>query len=162
MININNILVPTDCSELSEEAAKYAVEFAKQFNANLTLLLVTTTEPLAVLNDYGYFSPELHQKLVIESSKRAEAQLKHFWKTVSDSSVNAKLVNAKGDPFSEIIRYTKEQDVDIIIMGTHGHTGIKHIVMGSVAEKVVRYSSHPVLTVKHKGFEFVMDSVSEQ
>ena len=75
MIAIKNILVPTDCSELSTEAAKYAVAFSKQFNAELTLLLVTATEPLAVLNDYGYFSPELHQKLVQESTVRAETQL---------------------------------------------------------------------------------------
>lgn len=154
MIAIKNILVPTDCSELSTEAAKYAVDFAKQYQATLTFLLVTATEPLAVLNDYGYFSPELHQKLVIESEKRAETQLQSFWNSVADPEVTVNLINIKGDPFSEIIRYAKENVVDIIIMGTHGHTGIKHIFMGSVAEKVVRYSPHPVLTIKHKDYEF--------
>ncbi len=154
MITVNNILVPTDCSESSVDAAKYAVKFASQFKATLTLLLVTATEPLAVLNDYGYFSPELHQKLVIESTKRAEEQLNTFWQSIADPQVEAKLVNVKGDPFTEIIHYAKENTMDIIIMGTHGHTGIKHILMGSVAEKVVRYSPYPVLTVKQKGYKF--------
>ncbi len=156
MITVKNILVPTDCSECSLEASKYAVKFAKQFKADLTLLLVTATEPLAVLNDYGYFSPELHQKLVTESSKRAEDQLNAFWQMIADPEVEAKLVNVKGDPFTEIIEFAKDNTVDIIIMGTHGHTGIKHILMGSVAEKVVRYSPYPVLTVKQKDFSFDM------
>ncbi len=162
MINLNNILVPTDCSELSKEATKYAIKFAKQFQAKLTLLLVTPTEPLAVLNDYGYFSPELHQKLVLESTKRAEAELSEFWDSVTDPEVQCKLINAKGDPFTEIIRYAKENETDIIIMGTHGHTGIKHILMGSVAEKVVRYSPQPVLTVKDKDYQFDVDDKIEE
>ncbi len=160
MITINNILVPTDCSDLSVMATKYAIKFAKQFNAQMTLLLVTATEPLAVLNDYGYFSPELHQKLVVESSRRAEMQLKEFWEMVSDPDVHAQLINIKGDPFAEIVRYAKEKEVDIIIMGTRGNTGFKHVLMGSVAEKVVRYSPQPVLTVKHQ--DFPLDIASEE
>lgn len=158
MIDVNNILVPTDCSELSVKATEYAIKFAKQFNARLTLLLVTATEPLAVLNDYGYFSPELHQKLVVESSRRAEVQLKEFWDTLGDPDVKAQLINVKGDPFAEIVRYAKEKEVDIIIMGTRGHTGFKHILMGSVAEKVVRYSPQPVLIVKHMDYTVDIDS----
>jgi len=60
-----------------------------------------------------------------------------------------------GDPFDEIIRYSKEHSIDMIVMGTHGYTGFKHIFMGSVAEKVVRYSLVPVLTVKQKSFEYL-------
>lgn len=158
MITVKNILVPTDCSDSSVDAAKYAVKFARQFNARLTLLLVTATEPLAVLNDYGYFSPELHQKLVVESAKRAEDQLKEFWQAIADPEIKAELVSVKGDPFTEIIQYAKDNTMDIIIMGTHGHTGIKHILMGSVAEKVVRYSPYPVLTVKQKGYQFDVEN----
>lgn len=153
-MNIKNILVPTDCSELSTEATRVAISFAKQFQASLTLLLVTPTEPLAVLNDYGYFSPELHQKLVQESDRRAAAELNEFWSNFETTDLGANLVNVKGDPFTEIIRFAKENHTDLIIMGTHGHTGIKYILMGSVAEKVVRYSPYPVLTVKHKEYKF--------
>lgn len=152
MIKVENILVPTDCSELSKDAVKYAVSFAKRFEANVRLLMVTVSEPITILNDYGYFSPELHQKIVQESDKRAVQELKHFWSEFEDYGVEAELINIKGDPFTEIIRYLKDNPVDLIVMGTHGRTGIKHVLMGSVTEKVVRYSPHPVVTIKHKGF----------
>ena len=61
----------------------------------------------------------------------------------------------EGSPFYEIIRYAKEQDVDLIIMGTHGRGGLVHVLLGSVAEKVVRKSPCPVLTVRHPEHEFV-------
>ena len=157
MIKINNILVPTDCSELSKDAVNYAVSFAKQFEANLKLLMVTVSEPLTILNDYGYFSPELHQKIIQESDRRATQELKQFWKEFEDYGVAAELINMKGDPFTEIIRYSNDNPVDIIIMGTHGRTGIKHVLMGSVTEKVVRYSPYPVLTIKHKGYGFAFE-----
>jgi len=159
MINMNNILVPTDCSELSKDAVEYAIRFAKQFKARLILLMVTVSEPLTVLNDYGYFSPELHQKIILEAERRAEAELKQFWKENGDPEVNVELINLKGDPFTEIIRYATENEVDLVVMGTHGRTGLKHVIMGSVAEKVVRYSPHPVLTIKNKGYLFNMEHV---
>jgi len=157
MVNIKNILVPTDCSDVSDSALKYAIKFAKQFDANLTLLMVTVSEPITILNDYGYFSPELHQKLITESDKRAKSDLESFWARSADVAVKVNLLNFKGDPFTEIVRYTEENDVDIIIMGTNGRTGLKHVFMGSVAEKVVRYSPKPVLTIKHKDFQFDME-----
>ncbi len=161
MININNILVPTDCSEVSDCALKYAIKFAKEFDANLTLLMVTVSEPITILNDYGYFSPELHQKLITESDKRAKSELESFWKRAAEDEVKVTLLNFKGDPFTEIVRYTEENDVDIIIMGTHGRTGLKHVFMGSVAEKVVRYSPQPVLTIKHQDYQFNMEDSSK-
>jgi len=157
MVNIKNILVPTDCSEVSNDAVKYAIKFAKQCDARLTLLLVTVSEPITILNDYGYFSPELHQKLITESDKRAKSDLEEFWKNVADDKIKITLVNSKGDPFTEIVRYAAEADIDLIIMGTHGRTGLKHVFMGSVAEKVVRYSPQPVLTIKHKDYKFTME-----
>jgi|SaaInl7_200m_RNA_FD_contig_21_1501420_length_614_multi_18_in_0_out_0_1 nucleotide-binding universal stress UspA family protein len=156
MVRIEKILVPTDCSELSREALLYAIEFAKEFKATLTLLMVTASEPLTILNDYGYFSPELHQKIVTESEKRAKMELEEFWTAIPEPKVEATLINIKGDPFTEIIRYAKDKSMDLIIMGTHGRTGLKHIVMGSVAEKVVRYSPQPVLTIKRHDYHFDM------
>ncbi|MCP4757694.1 MAG: universal stress protein [Proteobacteria bacterium] len=154
MIQIKNILVPTDCSEMSKDAVKYAVEFTKQLQAKLTLLTVTDPDSLNVLNDYGYFSPELHKKILAESEKREKKELERFWKSTTDIEVEAEMVVQAGDPFSEIIKYANSNAMDIIIMGTHGRTGLEHVFMGSVAEKVVRYSPFPVLTVKHKGYEF--------
>jgi nucleotide-binding universal stress UspA family protein len=61
----------------------------------------------------------------------------------------------EGTPFYEIIQFAKEKDIDLIVMGTHGHTGLVHVLMGSVTEKVVRKSPCPVLTVRHPEHEFV-------
>jgi nucleotide-binding universal stress UspA family protein len=61
----------------------------------------------------------------------------------------------EGTPFYEIVRYAKEQNIDLIIMGTHGHTGLTHMLLGSVTEKVVRKAPCPVLTVRHPEHEFV-------
>ena len=58
-------------------------------------------------------------------------------------------------PFTEIIRFAKDKDIDLIVMGTHGHTGLAHVLLGSVAEKVVRKAPCPVLTVRHPEHEFV-------
>lgn len=153
-MNIKNILVPTDCSELSKEALYYAIKFANAFKASLTLLMVTPSEPLTIFNTYGYFSPELHQQLQGESKRRAVTDLKMFWNSIPDPGIEAKLVNVTGDPFIEILHFAAENDTNMIIMGTHGHTGLTHILMGSVAEKVVRYSPYPVLTIKREGYTF--------
>ncbi len=161
MVNIKNILVPTDCSEVSQCALKYAIKFAKQFDAKMTLLMVTVSEPLTILNDYGYFSPELHQKLITESDRRATSDLEEFWKNIAPNGMEVELINLKGDPFTEIVRYAGENEIDIIIMGTHGRTGLKHVFMGSVAEKVVRYSPHPVLTIKDKDYIFGMEDAED-
>ena len=61
----------------------------------------------------------------------------------------------EGAPFAEIVRYAREKDVDLIVMGTHGHTGLAHVLVGSVTEKVVRKAPCPVLTVRHPEHEFV-------
>lgn len=158
MKTLKNILVPTDCSEVSQCALKYAIQFSRKFETKLTLLMVTVSEPLTILNDYGYFSPELHQKLIVESDRRARADLEEFWKQEAIDDIKVELVNLKGDPFTEIVRFADESKIDLIIMGTHGRTGLKHMFMGSVAEKVVRYSPQPVLTVKHKDYVFEMEN----
>ena len=62
---------------------------------------------------------------------------------------------AEGLPFTEILRVAREKDIDLIVMGTHGHTGLAHVFLGSVADKVVRRAPCPVLTVRHPEHEFV-------
>ncbi len=149
MIAIKKILAPTDCSEPSSDALFYATGIAKNFNADLIVLKVfsspvETIQDGMVIRDYDL------------DKKRPEQvqEIEEFWNRFAESGIKPEFVNLLGDPFNEILRYSQEHSIDMIVMGTHGYTGFKHIFMGSVAEKVVRYSFIPVLTVKQKDFEY--------
>ncbi len=153
-MEINTILIPTDCSELSKDALKIGIDFSKKFEAKLLLLYVGTNVPAIPYEEYGNLPSEVANNLLETSGQQHIRELENFWNSLYDSSIDIKLVVLTGDPFTEIITYAKECKIDLIIMGTHGRTGIKHVFMGSVAEKVVRYSPYPVLTIKHSNMEF--------
>jgi nucleotide-binding universal stress UspA family protein len=153
MVEIKNILVPTDCSELSQKALQYAISLAKTFKAKMTLLYVTD-DISAMGIEAGYLPDQVIQKMFDEKKKSDEKQLEDFWSHNNKSDVKAELKILNGDTYSQIVKFAKKVNIDIIIMGTHGRTGFQHILMGSVAEKVVRYSPYPVLTVKSEGYQF--------
>ena len=145
MVTINKILAPTDCSEPSSDALSYATEISKSFKANLIVLKVFLSPVEAIkMRDYN----------LLKNRQVQIREVEKFWNQFSESALKPEFVSLIGDPFNEIIRYSNEHSIDMIIMGTHGYTGFKHIFMGSVAEKVVRYSLIPVLTVKQKSFEY--------
>ncbi len=146
MARIKNILAPTDCSNVSKDAVCYAMELAKALNANLTVLNVTL--PPNLIDAVHDPKMEYHQ-MVEKLISQAEKKFGEFWDSIKLPEVEADLVRKQGDPFTEIIRYTEESLQDLIVVGTHGRTGLMHVMMGSVAEKVVRYSPIPVLIVKH-------------
>jgi len=153
-MEIQTILIPTDCSELSKDALKTGIDFSKKFNAKIILLYVGSEIPVIPYEDLGCLPTEVAANLIETSGQRHRTELENFWNSHYDSSLNIELVVETGDPFTEIITFAKKTDIDLIIMGTHGRKGIKHAFMGSVAEKVVRYSPYPVLTIKHPGVEF--------
>jgi len=149
MIQLERILVPTDFSECSERARSYAVEIAKRFEAELHLL--HAVPPIAIPAYMGYVPDEL-----VEPKEGARKSLQQ-WDTPALQDVKSvERVVVLGTPFVEIVRYAREQNVDLIVMGTHGHSGLTHALIGSVAEKVVRKASCPVLTVRPEGHQFVM------
>ncbi|MCP4752677.1 MAG: universal stress protein [Proteobacteria bacterium] len=147
MARIRNILAPTDCSNVSKEAVLIAMELATAFKANLTVLNVTSPPNFI---DTVFDTKGVYQQMVEEVMSRAEKRFGEFWESIGLPEVEADLVQKQGDPFSEITRYVDENNQDLIVMGTHGRTGLMHVMMGSVAEKVVRYSPVPVLIVKHE------------
>ncbi len=153
MKSVKNILVPTDCSDLSTEALEFAIELTKQFGAELTLLKVFSFMLNFSFDDLGIPVPDLNEQVLSESEKRHVEELERFWNSYNHENIKAKLVCLMGDPFDEIIRYVNNNSIDLIVMGTHGYTGLKHIVLGSVTEKVTRYAPPPVLTVRHKDFK---------
>lgn len=147
---ISKILAPTDCSEASIDALKYSIKIAKAQRAKLMVLHVESHFQKAGLQaDFRKGVSNLKNELAATKN-----QLEEFWKFMGENEVEADLVVEYGDPFTEIMRYAKSKKNDIIVMGTHGRTGLMHVLMGSVAEKIVRYSPIPVVTVKHENYEF--------
>ncbi len=150
MVTINKILAPTDCSEPSSDAIFYAMKISETFKAELIVLKVFAPP---VIRKYTEASFSFRDE-PLEKTKEHIEEIEAFWNRYVKNGIKPEFVTLIGDPFDEIIRYSKKYSIDIIVMGTHGYTGFKHILMGSVAEKVVRYSSVPVLTVKQKSFEY--------
>ena len=154
MPELKRILLPTDFSRTSEVALRYARTLADTFHASLHVLHVVE-DPLV----HGWtsvdFNPDLpgYREVL---AKTAGERLSRVLTETDRERYHAKIVTKFGDPFVEIVRYAKEQDVDLIVMGTHGRGPIAHMLMGSVAEKVVRKAPCPVLTVRHPEHEFVM------
>lgn len=144
---ISKILVPVDFSEYSKKALDYAVQFAKQFNSELTLIYVI--EPIVYPSDFGLGQIPINQ-VDFEIQSRAEDELKKLIEEKVPAELKANYVVKTGKPFLEIINTAQDCNCDLIIIATHGHTGIEHILFGSTAEKVVRKSPVPVLVVREK------------
>jgi nucleotide-binding universal stress UspA family protein len=148
MIPIKRILMPTDFSETSEEALKYAVSLAQAFSASVHLLHVVRE-----LGDPTEWpSP---RALLEEQQASARADLSRVVER-QPRGISMETIVRVGSPFVEIVRSAKELGVDVIVMGTHGRGPVAHMLMGSVAEKVVRKAPCPVLTVRLPGQTFVM------
>ncbi len=152
-IQIRKILCPVDFSESSEHALEYAVAFAETHQAELVLVHVMDYAAIDVL-DYPTafeFSSQINEKLK-EISEERLSQLTET-KRGEYAKVSSRLCT--GTPFLELVNIARDEAVDLIVMGTHGRSGLAHVFMGSVAEKVVRKAPCPVLTVKHPEHEFV-------
>ncbi len=144
MIEINRILVPTDFSDCSVAASVQARELAAQFGAQIHVLYVLhdsvamVPEPMAMagLPDIVTLKNSMTESLNEWASE-------HF----GDHSDTIRVLKT-GNDFVEIVRYAKEEDIDLIVIGTHGSTGLEHVLLGSVTESVVRKATCPVLTVR--------------
>ena len=153
MIDLHRILVPTDFSKHSHNALTYAVAFADKFGAELFLL--------HVVQDLALFIPEavsVAPPVAPPVEQMTAAAREALGRVVSENGLDRQKVHCEvreGTPFYEIIQYAKEAGIDLIIMGTHGHTGLAHVLLGSTTEKVVRKSPCPVLTVRDPEHEFV-------
>jgi nucleotide-binding universal stress UspA family protein len=150
-LRIQSILVPIDFSSPSKKALNYALPFAEQFNAKLILLHVV--EPVAT-PDFAVSFP-----LMMENDKTkaaCKAQLEHVIKeqAIDPKRVDRTLVRF-GRSFHEIADAARTLKVDLIIISTHGYTGLKHALLGSTTERVVRHAPCPVLVVRPREHEFV-------
>ncbi len=150
MIKIKRILVPTDFSDQGKTALMYAVAFADQFGAAVDLLHVLEPVPPGAL--LSYISLNDLKQSIHDEAETHMADLSKEWK---DYAFPVNKIVVEGYPFVEIIKHAKKTNTDMIIMGTHGRGAIAHMLLGSVAEKVVQKAPCPVLTVRHPEHEFV-------
>ena len=145
MIVLNNILVATDFGPASDAALTYGRALANQFGARLHLLH-------AAENDFLRAAVTDPHVLRAGVARQLEERL-----TAEDRERSAHVVLETSDhPAEAIIEYAKHARIDLIVMGTHGRTGVAHLLGGSVAERVVRTAPCPVLTVRHPEHEFVL------
>lgn len=152
-LQIKKVLVPIDFSDYSKSSLRYAVNFAKQFNSVIYLIYVV--EPVIYPPDFSMGQIAI-PSVNAEWDERAKEELERLAKTEIPEGVKVKTILKNGKPFLEIIETAKEEDIDLIIIATHGHSGVEHILFGSTAEKVVRKAPCPVLTLREpiKGFDF--------
>lgn len=153
MPTITRIVVPIDFSEYSKQAFRYAIDFAQTFGAEM--ILVYVVEPVIYPADFSFGEVAL-PSLERELHDRSLEQLNLLIETEIPKGISARCVIRSGKPFVEIIQVAKEEQADLIIIATHGHSGIEHVLFGSTAEKVVRKSSCPVLSLRSPDREFVM------
>jgi len=154
MIQLNRILVPTDFSEFSQPAMDHGCAIAARFAAQLHLLHVVP-DPAMLVPEAAAFSVESMQAQTDAMVAEAQSQLAALPADGWDDGQPVVREVRVGTAFMEIIDYAREKDIDLIVIGTHGRSGLMHILMGSVAERIVRKASCPVLTVKPKGHQFV-------
>lgn len=155
-VTLREILFATDFSDPAREAQKYAAAMAERFSARLHVLHVIPPLPAPVLDDIGAWTvPGTDQASFVEAAKKdLVKELGDKWIETHPTEWSVEV----GFAVDEIIKYAKQHQIDIIVLGTHGNTGLSHLLLGSVAEKVVRLAECPVLTVHPNGHQFVSDS----
>jgi nucleotide-binding universal stress UspA family protein len=148
------ILVPFDFSDLSRKAFHYAVNFARKFNSDIDLLYVIDTDVHPALYAWGMKSIA---QMIPDIKERVSGSLNDL---ITNERAGRLMINrhfVDGKPSREILKFSKENKNDLIVIGTHGRHGVDKFLLGSVTEKVVRLASCSVLTVKWNEQDFVND-----
>lgn len=151
MLAMKRILCPTDFSECALVALEHAGELARSFGATVDVLYVYHNPPfIAPEITVGYASTAMGQTLAELMKSEAEAGMRDFVARAAEKGITLgeqRLVY--GDAASTIVDIAKNEPYDLIVMGTHGRTGLSHVLLGSVTERVLRRSERPVMTVRH-------------
>lgn len=150
MISLKKILVPTDFSDHSAKAVRYGAELAATFGAELHLLHVVEFTPI-MYGDGAYIPLETPAELTAAATRQLDDL-----KIDSATSLQVTRNVAQGTPFVEVVRYARDNATDLVVLGTHGRGAIAHMLLGSVAERVVRKAPCPVLVVRDEEHDFVM------
>ncbi len=141
---LGKILVPTDFSKLSDDALPWAGLLSARLGAEIVLLHVVESFPLSYLP-----ARERTSDALVQLTEKSEGDLEHTARRMRKSTgANVSVVVRDGHPFEVICQTAKTLGADLIVLTTHGHTGLKHVLLGSTAERVVRHAPCPVLTVR--------------
>ena len=154
MIALKKILVATDFSEPSDAALAYGRELARTFGASLTVLHIVDNILTRAYGAEGVVlaDPELQREIETSAQRQVDAVLFDEDRKMLGA---VGLVITSNSPSAAIVTYARDASIDLIVMGTHGRGAIAQLLMGSVAERVVRIAPCPVLTVRHPEHEFV-------
>ena len=145
MLPFKKILCPTDFSEPSYEAVKAASELAQHFSAELHLVHVIRPIPDYVAPDPSVFNIALYYEGI---HRAANEEMQKLIDRFGGKEVSTNATVVEGNAADEIIRIADNNEVDLTVIATHGQTGVRRLVFGSVAEKVVRLAAGPVLTIR--------------
>jgi nucleotide-binding universal stress UspA family protein len=144
-MQFRHILAPTDFSEYSKQAVSSALELAKKFGAKLSILHVVELPPYPV---EGYVPPSLTTTFMEDLEREASQELAQLAPEAESTGVEVARLVTVGSPYRKILDMAEADGVDLIVMATAGRTGFSRLVMGSIAERVVRTASCPVLTIR--------------
>lgn len=150
-LTIKQILVPVDFSPCARKALAYALPFAKTYGATITLLHVV--EPIYLAGEYGVIDAA-----EIEASLRQGGQtaLEKFVAEEIPAGIRAATSLRVGSPAREVVQAAKDLPADLLVISTHGRTGLGHVLLGSVTERVVRAAPCPVLVVREREHEILI------
>ncbi len=144
-MQIKKILFPTDFSEGAKNALPYAIDMAKTFGAKLYLMHVIYD----IATASGLHVPHTSvDQMYSEIKTSAQKELERFGLKEREGLTDVEYSIKRGVPYEEILKFAKENNINLIVIGTHGRKGIDRVLFGSTAERVVRNSSCPVLTVR--------------
>jgi len=144
---IKRILVPVDFSKASLQALDYAREFATPFGADL--LIVHVVEPIYYATPIDMYAASPNVAMLVDEQRRmATAHLQRLSADLTKTGLAHRTMLKSGAPAQVIVDTAKSAKADLVIMATHGRTGLAHVLLGSVAERVVRTAACPVLTVR--------------
>ncbi len=144
MLPIKTVLCPTDFSEPAQQAFDLAVNLASDIGAALVLVnIVPVLPPVPTDPNYPFLIPEYERMLHADANEKLRTLAERVPKSMA-----VRTIIGHGDAANEIVRIAESENADMIVIATHGATGFRHLVFGSVAEKVVRLAKCPVLTTR--------------
>lgn len=145
MKQIKNILLTTDFSKYSLSAADYAIDLAEKYNAKIYVInVIEKKPPILVMRTLDLSEEKIDEIITSDAEKEMNSLLAEL---KAKTKMEIEPVIKKGLDFEEIVDYAEKNPIDLIVMATHGKTGILRTLIGSVAEKVIRYSKKPVLVI---------------